>query len=193
MLGGNVADELLNQYGLADTCTAEQANLTAAGVGCQQVDDLNTGLQNLYNRALLGKRRRIAMNRPGFRALDRFSVVNRVTQHVEHTAEHFLADRNFDRLAGRDDFHTATQTLTGREHDAAHGVAADMLCDLHDLTAAVQRHGQRFIDFRELAVIEHDVNDWAKHLDDDAFMLHKGIPSLSEMNDHGRTLPAASK
>ena len=87
----------------------------------------------------------------------------------------------------------AADALTRGEHDAAHGVAADMLCDLHDLTATVQRHGQRFIDFRELAVIEHDVNDWAKHLDDDAFMLHKGIPSLSEMNDHGRTLPAASK
>lgn len=53
------------------------------------------------------------MNRPGFRALDRFSVVNRIAQHVEHTAEHFLTDRNFDRLAGRDDFHTAARPSLG--------------------------------------------------------------------------------
>ena len=44
MLGGDVVDQLLDQDGLADTGAAEQADLSAFGVGGQQVDDLDTCL-----------------------------------------------------------------------------------------------------------------------------------------------------
>ena len=53
VLGGNVIDQLLDQDGLADTGAAEQADLAALGVGADEVNDLDAGLQNLGGGLLL--------------------------------------------------------------------------------------------------------------------------------------------
>ena len=47
---GDVVDELLNQHSLADTGTTEETNLSTTGVGSKEVDDLDTGLQDLSSR-----------------------------------------------------------------------------------------------------------------------------------------------
>jgi hypothetical protein len=44
---GNIVDELLNQHGLSDTGTTKETNFTTTSVGSEQVDDLDTGLENL--------------------------------------------------------------------------------------------------------------------------------------------------
>lgn len=54
MLLGNVVNELHNQHGLADTSTAEETNLATLGVRGQQVDDLDTSLEDLVGGTLLG-------------------------------------------------------------------------------------------------------------------------------------------
>ena len=54
---GDVVDELLNQHRLADTSTTEQTNLTTTRVGREEVDDLDTGLQDLSGSRLLDERR----------------------------------------------------------------------------------------------------------------------------------------
>ena len=41
VLGGDVIDQFLDQNGLADTGAAEQADLTALGVGADQIHDLD--------------------------------------------------------------------------------------------------------------------------------------------------------
>ena len=41
----DVVDQLLDQNGLANAGTAEQTDLTALGVGANQVDDLDAGFQ----------------------------------------------------------------------------------------------------------------------------------------------------
>ena len=51
--GGDVVNQLLNQHGLAHAGATEQANLTALGVGTDQIDDLDAGFQNLGGRLLL--------------------------------------------------------------------------------------------------------------------------------------------
>jgi hypothetical protein len=43
VLGGDVADQLLNQHGLAHAGAAEEADLAALLVGGEQVDDLDAG------------------------------------------------------------------------------------------------------------------------------------------------------
>ena len=53
VLGGDVIDQLLDQNGLADTGAAEQADLTALGVGADQVHDLDAGLKDLGGGLLL--------------------------------------------------------------------------------------------------------------------------------------------
>ena len=67
MLGGDVVNQLLNKYGLADTGAAEQTNLAALGIRREQVDDLDAGLENLGRRVLLCKIRRRTVDGPLFR------------------------------------------------------------------------------------------------------------------------------
>ena len=55
VLLGDVVDQLLDQHGLAHAGAAEQADLAAARVGREQIDDLDAGDQNLRFRRLLGE------------------------------------------------------------------------------------------------------------------------------------------
>lgn len=50
---GDVVDELLNEHSLSDTSTSEEADLSTSGVGGEQVNDLDTGFENLSGRRLL--------------------------------------------------------------------------------------------------------------------------------------------
>mgnify|MGYP001558526469 FL=1 len=59
---GDVVDEFLDKHGLTDTGTTEQTNLTTTSVRGKQVDDLNTGLENLGSSRLLNKGRRVAVD-----------------------------------------------------------------------------------------------------------------------------------
>ena len=47
VLHGDVVDQLHDDDGLADAGAAEQADLAAAEVGLDQVDDLDAGLEHL--------------------------------------------------------------------------------------------------------------------------------------------------
>ena len=58
MLGGDIADQLHDDDGLADAGTPEQADLAALGEGGHQVDDLDAGFQHLGVGRLLADRRR---------------------------------------------------------------------------------------------------------------------------------------
>ena len=55
MLCGYVTDQFLDQYSLTYTGTAEQTDLTTFCIRCKQVDNLNPGFQDFYNRALVFK------------------------------------------------------------------------------------------------------------------------------------------
>ena len=61
MAHGDVVDEFLNQHRLADTCTAEETNLTTATIGRQQVNDLNTCDEDFCVRALIREGGRFAV------------------------------------------------------------------------------------------------------------------------------------
>src|SRR5699024_10741985 len=63
---GNIADQLLDQYGLTNTSAAEETNLTAFCIRSQQVDNLNSCFQDFYYRALILKRRRVSVDNPMF-------------------------------------------------------------------------------------------------------------------------------
>jgi len=44
---GHVVDELHDDDGLADASPAEQSDLAALGIGCEQVDNLDAGNEDL--------------------------------------------------------------------------------------------------------------------------------------------------
>ena len=83
VLGGDVADELLNDDGLAHAGAAEQADLAALDVGREQVDDLDAGLEELVGgveRLEVGGR---PVDRPALGAArGRLEVVDGLAQHV---------------------------------------------------------------------------------------------------------------
>ena len=98
---------------LADAGAAEQADLAALGVGREQVDDLDAGLEHLG-----GRRQVLDASAPsrwiGQRSMSSSissPVVDRLAEQVEDAAERGLADGHGDRAAGVDDLHAAGQAV----------------------------------------------------------------------------------
>ncbi len=64
VLQRDVVDQLLDQDGLAGAGAAEEADLAAADVRRDQVDDLDARLEDLDRRGELAEGRRVAVDRP---------------------------------------------------------------------------------------------------------------------------------
>ena len=98
VLHGDVVDQLLDDDGLADAGAAEQADLAAAQVRLEQVDDLDPRLEHLQLGGLVLERRRVAVNRPVLLGEDRpVRKVDRLAEHVHDAAERRRAHRHRDR------------------------------------------------------------------------------------------------
>ena len=105
MLCRNVADQLLNQYRLTDSGTSEETDLTALCIRCQKIDDLNTGLKHLNDRALVFKRWRISVNHPVFLTVKAFASVECISEHVKQSAQGLISNRNLDTAALGNNLH----------------------------------------------------------------------------------------
>ena len=97
VLLGDVVDQLLDQHGLANAGTAEQANLAALAVGRQQVDHLDAGLKHLGLGLQLSEEGGGAVNRSGLGGGYWTLLIHRLAEHVEDATEgglaHWYADR----------------------------------------------------------------------------------------------------
>ena len=108
VLLGEVVDELLDEDRLADAGAAEQADLAALGVGREQVDDLDAGLEHLGGRGEVLDVRAPgggSASAPRPRPSSPRSIV--LAEQVEDAAERHLADRHGDRAAGVGDLGAA--------------------------------------------------------------------------------------
>ena len=159
MLLGNVVDKLHDEHRFADARAAEQTDLAAFGIGAEQVDDLDAGLQNFGRGGQLVKRGRQSVDVPPLGIFRRRLVVHGITQHVENSAERFLAHRHADGIARIGDGGVARQTVGGVHRDAARGVVTDVLRHLHRQGAFADRHGQSVIQRRQLAVFKPHVDN----------------------------------
>ena len=178
VLHGDVVDQLLDQDGLAHAGAAEEADLAAPGVGLQQVDDLDAGLEDLDGGADLVKAGGLAVDAPPLGALrDGLAAVDGLAQHVEHASQSGGADGDGDGAARRGDGHAAAQPLASGHEDAAHGVSADVLADLHDALLPLVPGQQDLADAGQLACLETDVHHGPGYLYDRA-LIHAGPPSF---------------
>src|SRR5690606_12166017 len=75
---GDVVDQLHHVHGLAYTSAAEQTNLAAFGERADQVDNLDTGFQQIGAASLLGIARRRAVDTPELVMLNRAGFVDRL-------------------------------------------------------------------------------------------------------------------
>ena len=96
---GDAGDHLLDEHGLADAGTTEQADLAALDVRREQVDDLDAGLEHLGLRLELVERGRLAVDAPPLLDVERLALleVEAVAEGVEHLAEGHVADGHRDR------------------------------------------------------------------------------------------------
>ena len=138
----DVVDQLHDQHGLADTRTAEEANLTALGVRCEKVDNLNTGDQLFCFRRLIDVLRGRTVDRQGLCVTDRAAFVDRLADDVDDPAQRFRTDRHFDRVSGIGHFRAADEAFGRIHRDAADRVFAQMLCHFEDEHTAVLLHMQ---------------------------------------------------
>ena len=181
VFGGNVPDQFLNQNGFAHTGAAEQADFAASGVGSQQVDDLDAGLQNLGGGALFIKSGGFPVNGPLFGGIHRALFVNGFSQHIEHPAQGGFPYRGLDGVAGGHDLIATAQTFAGGKQDAAHGAVSDFPGDFHHTALTVLFHDQLLVDLRQAALGELYIHHGTQHLRDHTFVFHS---SLSFLYDH---------
>ena len=170
---GDVVDQFHDQHGLADAGAAEQADLAALGIRCEQVDDLDAGDQDGSLGRLVGIGRRILVDRPQLFAFDRTGFVDRIADHIDDAPEQAGADRHGDRRAGVGDFLAAHQPFAGVHRDGAHGVFAELLRDFqHQAVALVG--GLQSVEDRRQVFVEMHVDDSADDLGDVSFVCHHG-------------------
>ena len=164
VLRRDVADQLLDEHGLADAGASEQADFAAAHQRRDQVDDLDARLEHLDLRLLLLERRRLAVDRGDALLTDVAALVERLAEHVEEAAQRLRPDRHRDRRAGIDDDGAAAQSV-GRVHrQAAHPVVSQVLLDLGDDRAAIGGDLDGVEQGRQIAGRELDVHDRPDHL-----------------------------
>ena len=172
VLGRDVADQLLDQHGLADAGAAEQADLAALGEGAEQVDDLDAGLEDLGDRLLLLEGGRRAVDRPAALASGRPRPLpsSASPSRLKMRPLVRLADRHRDRRAGVDRTAHAAAAAVGRRHGhAARDVVAEVLAHLEvSRSCARRRDLQRVVDRGQLPGRERDVDHGAEDLDDPA-------------------------
>ena len=114
-------DHLLDEHRLAHAGAAEEADLAALHVGLEQVDDLDAGLEHLRLRLELVERRRVAVDLPPVVDVGELGLgdVERLADHVEHVAEHAVADRHRDAVAGVAHERAALQAVGRLQADGA--------------------------------------------------------------------------
>ena len=166
MLHRDVVDEFLNGNGLADARAAEEADFSALRAAPPPPPDLNPGAQLLRLRRLLGKSRRLTMDRPAQLRANRAFFIDRRADDVENTAQHFRSDRHLDSVAGVNHVLPAHQAVGHVHGDAADSAFAQMLRNLQHQRLAVIVRMQRIQDRGNRAFLELHVDDSAQHLQD---------------------------
>ncbi len=135
---GDVVDELLNQHSLADTSTSEETDLATTGVRGKEVDDLDTGLQDLSSRGLVDERRGLRVDGEELDALDGTTLVNGLANDVHDTAEGGGTDGDTDGGTRVDDLLATDETLGTVHSDGTDGVLTEVSGDLEDETTTVE-------------------------------------------------------
>lgn len=156
---GNVVNQLLDEHGLTDTGTTEQTNLTTSGVRGQQVDNLDTSLQNLSRSRLLNEGWWVSVDRVSLLRLDWSSLVNWLTNNVDDTAQGLTANRHGDRSTSVGDRLASDQTVSTVHSNGSDGVLTQMLGNLQDQVLVAVLQLQSVENGWQVTILEVDVND----------------------------------
>lgn len=197
---GDVVDELLNEHGLSDSGTSEKSNLSSTRVGSEEVDDLDSGLEDLGGGGLVHKLRRVGVDGTHGDTDDGASLVDGLTDHVHDAAETGGSDGDEDGGAGVDDLLASDETLSSCTRASArtrgrngktrtvHGDGADRVLsqvhrDLEHETVLESLHLEGVEDRGEVLRVELNVHDGTNH----------GLDLSDGVSDLGRVRASCSR
>ena len=173
LLGGDVVHQLLDQDGLADTGAAKEADLAAADIGAEKVNDLDAGFINFRLRGLILEFRGIVVDGMAFSALERAGIVDGLAEDVEHPSQDGIADGNLDGLSSVEDREVSPYAFRGTHGDAADGIVSDVLDHFQgQFLAVVQLDLQGDQKRRDGIFLETDVDDGSDCLDQGSIISH---------------------
>ena len=131
VLHGQVVDELHEDDGLAHAGAAEEADLSAASVGRQQIHHLDAGLERLDLGFLVDEGGSLAMYREVMLGFYGPAFVHGLADHVQNAPQRLFAHGHADAGPGIHGVLAADEPLGGIHGDAANGVLTQVLRDLH--------------------------------------------------------------
>ena len=164
MLDRDVADEFLNENGLADARAAEEADLSALGVRCDEVDDLNACLENLGYRLLVLEARCLAVDWAALGGFHGATLVDGVSRDIEHATKGLLSDGDGDGASGVDRVDVAREAVGRGKRDAPDDAVAEVKENLGDDLSVAERYMDRVQNLGNLPLVKTDIDDRADNL-----------------------------
>ena len=128
---GNVIDEFLDQDGLSHACAAEKTDLSAFGIGADQINNFDPRLKNFGGGFLFIKSRGRAMNRPALHIFGSWALVHRFSQQVKDAPQALVADGYRNRPTGIYSLCAAHKTVCCSHGNAARHIVANVLRHFH--------------------------------------------------------------
>ena len=172
VLGCDITDQLLDQYGLTYTSTTEQTDLTTLLIRAEQVNDLNTGLQQFCVRRLLCEGRCGTVDRLVRHSCRYRLVINRLTQYIKYSAQGILSYRYGNGGSGGDSLHSSHKSVGSTHGNTSDSVITQMLGDFHYQFSSISgRDADRVIDLGKFALIEAYIQYGTDDLGDPSFIL----------------------
>jgi len=156
---GDVVDQLLNEHSLSDTGTSEETNLTTTSIGSEQVDDLDTGDENLGNDRLVNELGSLAMDGGGLLGVDGATLVDGLTNDVDDTTQALGTDGNGDGGTSVLNGLTTDQTLSSVHGNGTDSVLTQMLGNLENQATIEVLDLKSVKNGGKLALVELDIDD----------------------------------
>jgi len=126
---GDIVNKLHDEHSLSDTSTTEESNLTSSGVGCEEIDNLNTSNEEISARTLLSEGGRVSMNRSEFISVDGATLINGLSYDVDNSTKCLGTNRHQNGGTNIPDTLSSHQTLRGVEGNSTDVVSTEMLGD----------------------------------------------------------------
>ena len=140
---GDAVDHLLDEHGLADTGTAEQADLSAEHVRREQVDDLDAGLEHLGLGLELVEGRRRAVDPPALLDVELSSTSSGSPSALNTWPLVTSPTGTVIGLPGVGDLGAADEAVGRLHRDRAHQVVAEVLGDLEGEMSCARPESRR--------------------------------------------------
>ena len=186
MGGSDVVDQLLNQNRLADTCAAEQTDFTTLCIGADQVDNLDTGFQNLGSGLLLLVGGSRTMDGPTLLGDGSLLVVDGLTQQVKHTTQALVTNGNADGGAGVYSLSTSLEAVGGGHSNTTNHIVTDVLSNLSNQNLVAVGDFDCAVQHGKLVVSESNIKDRTHDLDHSTFVFGHWILNSLCWNDGER-------